>query len=152
MGTGNTFFDSINRMVQRGSSPWVRGTHQFFSGYICMFRFIPVGTGNTLYLCEEYTRNAVHPRGYGEHPSGGNGGGVDIGSSPWVRGTLWAMECDPEQNRFIPVGTGNTNNIIKIYDLITVHPRGYGEHSWKRLNGQLNPGSSPWVRGTHNAR
>ena len=47
-----------------------------------------------------------------------------------------------------PVGTGNTRLITPPKSLISVHPRGYGEHFHTPLRSVIAGGSSPWVRGT----
>ena len=54
-------------LIASGSSPWARGTHHFRMECILIYRFIPVGTGNTLQVNYLTIVSAVHPRGHGEH-------------------------------------------------------------------------------------
>ena len=70
----------------------------------------------------------VHPRGYGEHMNAINMITVNVGSSPWVRGTQVSDRAVFIYERFIPVGTGNTIRVIIVLYVKSVHPRGYGEH------------------------
>ena len=113
------------------------------------FRFIPVGTGNTLFNNIPYCSAAVHPRGHGEHCFRDNVGANVGGSSPWARGTQRLGAEDVSPARFIPVGTGNTIEQQRDIFHASVHPRGHGEH-FLLGNGQIGlGGSSPWARGTH---
>ena len=71
-----------------GSSPRVRGTHEYHGARRTGVRFIPAGAGNTFSELLHQKNLPVHPRGCGEHS-------VYIikidnfsGSSPRVRGTL----------------------------------------------------------------
>jgi len=111
-------------------------------------RFIPVATGNTESDARYAYKTAVHPRGYGEHFTNMNKPIKQSGSSPWLRGTLNFCISASIASRFIPVATGNTHAKSKLHFLLTVHPRGYGEHlMFIRLPFKL-AGSSPWLRGT----
>ncbi len=76
---------------------------------VYLLRFIPVGTGNTIFKLCDFDGLTVHPRGYGEHSKPHMSSIFFGGSSPWVRGT---QDNGVEHNggkRFIPVGTGNTS-------------------------------------------
>jgi len=46
------------------------------------------------------------------------------------------------------VATGNTELTPPFLDVVTVHPRGYGEHFLFNSRGDSDRGSSPWLRGT----
>ena len=50
-----------------GSSPWARGTLDALRVKLALVRFIPVGTGNTLWSPCNSPSYPVHPRGHGEH-------------------------------------------------------------------------------------
>src|SRR5690625_2779540 len=50
--------------------------------------------------------------------------------------------------RFIPAGAGNTRSRPSGPLMLTVHPRGCGEHSPMPSLGLMTTGSSPRVRGT----
>ena len=131
-----------------GSSPWARGTHIHVIEPLVSNRFIPVGTGNTIERGPEGSPDAVHPRGHGEHCVALTGLRRFRGSSPWARGTLKSTLNAIFGPRFIPVGTGNTGILLNIPRLISVHPRGHGEHLLNILKLIYTSGSSPWARGT----
>ena len=115
-------------VIIHGSSPWARGTRAISTWLSCTARFIPVGTGNTLYGFLGRTRITVHPRGHGEHLKTTMVSESNFGSSPWARGTLERAKLYYEWPRFIPVGTGNTVESFCDSQVETVHPRGHGEH------------------------
>ena len=50
--------------------------------------------------------------------------------------------------RFIPAGAGNTDFSIDLFPLVSVHPRGCGEHALSVNGTTISTGSSPRVRGT----
>ena len=91
-----------------GSSPWARGTRKFASSCFSLWRFIPVGTGNTISSAKSLKLIAVHPRGHGEHAPKVEKQIHTHGSSPWARGTHKGTCQYCGGLRFIPVGTGNT--------------------------------------------
>ena len=90
-----------------GLSPWVRGT-RFHSGAAApIFRFIPVGAGNSAESAKTVTSVTVYPRGCGEL--------LRLYDDGWAG-------C-----RFIPVGAGNSSLPAAVELLDTVYPRGCGE-------------------------
>ena len=133
---------------KNGSSPWARGTHERTQEGHPVSRFIPVGTGNTDNSASASFRCSVHPRGHGEHNITLNGAVIPGGSSPWARGTREVNRKDNPITRFIPVGTGNTDIAINKGYMLTVHPRGHGEHTTSVDPCISIAGSSPWARGT----
>ncbi len=132
-----------------GSSPRVRGTRMPAAAVILPGRFIPAGAGNTAGRLGLGGDNTVHPRGCGEHVSGGSFFHNQPGSSPRVRGTLLCGRKTASSARFIPAGAGNTLPSRCQSRLPTVHPRGCGEHQGEPKFLRINIGSSPRVRGTH---
>ena len=131
-----------------GSSPWIRGTPRYRRICSLFHRFIPVDTGNTPSWLMITTTAAVHPRGYGEHVFQFVFLHTSSGSSPWIRGTQSKNGSLTPFQRFIPVDTGNTLQMIRVRLMTPVHPRGYGEHINKRRRSSHKNGSSPWIRGT----
>ncbi len=149
MGTGNTYrlasysqyravqprgygeHDEFEIKVSRcdGSAPWVRGTLANRLAAHTPTRFSPVGTGNTIPPQFQHCKEAVQPRGYGEHNATNTPSLFIIGSAPWVRGTQAQQAHARFQWRFSPVGTGNTCAHCSQGSLYSVQPRGYGEHS-----------------------
>ena len=148
MGTGNTYSGipaginspvhprghgehsaSLGRLSEySGSSPWARGTPACYPGLIALSRFIPVGTGNTTTGNKPGASGPVHPRGHGEHKRSKSLMKKKDGSSPWARGTHLPEGKTHVGSRFIPVGTGNTNQVVEVSLSASVHPRGHGEH------------------------
>ena len=112
------------------------------------YRFIPVGTGNTPEPPTSIEPDAVHPRGHGEHLVLPFTCLEFSGSSPWARGTPLRTKEAASDNRFIPVGTGNTLRLFIWYCRGAVHPRGHGEHKLVLCERFKLFGSSPWARGT----
>ena len=90
---------------------------------------------------------AVYPRGYGEHVRYISVTIWEAGLSPWVRGALKMFVKMMVKSRFIPVGTGSTELGAFRYLLVSVYPRGYGEHICCFWFGGHRSGLSPWVRG-----
>ncbi len=74
--------------------------------------------------------------------------GLQHGSSPRARGTLRHRIAHQLDQRFIPAGAGNTSISELSIRLITVHPRGRGEHPILGGEGGPADGSSPRARGT----
>ena len=107
-----------------------------------------MGTGNTYQIIKIECAHLVHPRGHGEHFENMDDGPVEHGSSPWARGTHFLPQGNGLTHRFIPVGTGNTIVKPNAHSLLTVHPRGHGEHYRKFWVVVCQRGSSPWARGT----
>ncbi len=70
-----------------GSSPHVRGTHDYLGKYERMGRFIPACAGNTTTLFASNLSLTVHPRMCGEHGDFSVRRTSTAGSSPHVRGT-----------------------------------------------------------------
>ncbi len=76
--------------------------------------------------------------------------GIQPGSSPRIRGTLYTFYSPLVYLRFIPVHTGNTITTCHWVWLVTVHPRAYGEHPFILFMIITTIGSSPCIRGTQN--
>ena len=73
------------------------------------------------------------------------------GSSPYLRGTRFRSGQLLMQRRFIPLSTGNTKRFSVPLRRFAVHPRIYGEHNVFQLFILGFFGSSPYLRGTHQA-
>ena len=114
-----------------GSSPRVRGT---------------LGWLITLILL-----SGDHPRVCGEHTRFPVGRCRGAGSSPRVRGTQGGAETHPALYGIIPACAGNTNHLRVTCDCRRDHPRVCGEHCTLMRSSRKSRGSSPRVRGTHNA-
>ena len=119
------------QLAKCGSSPHLRGTHEYDSRKIKAFRFIPAPAGNTSKRLSFFINYAVHPRTCGEHE---------------FNNRYLVM---PE--RFIPAPAGNTPEQCIFCGLIAVHPRTCGEHSGVVVYAAAWIGSSPHLRGTQSA-
>ena len=73
---------------------------------------------------------------------------VESGSSPRVRGTVYADVVFDQVRRFIPAGAGNGTHNDGSNKVVRVHPRGCGERIFKHGYHTGSVGSSPRVRGT----
>ena len=114
-----------------GSSPRVRGTLGWASSCDVPRRFIPACAGNA--------------------PDKASRKGQERGSSPRVRGTPPHDASVDVAHRFIPACAGNALPTARVYQFDSVHPRVCGERFRGGINREGNDGSSPRVRGTHEA-
>ena len=55
------------KFAGNGLSPWIRGAPPNYIREAVNKRFIPVDTGSTSSVIDEFMISAVYPRGYGEH-------------------------------------------------------------------------------------
>ena len=108
-GYGEHFRYGLHLHQLRGSAPWIRGTLAAVEDALCVRRFSPVDTGNTIRSDRRSKICAVQPRGYGEHNSKNYPVHSIPGSAPWIRGTLQVWAASTSTPRFSPVDTGNTN-------------------------------------------
>ena len=122
----------IGKGRETGSSPRVRGTRNPVALFLPRMRFIPARAGNALPWPQASCSWPVHPRACGERSYQVSAAGTVTGSSPRVRGTLFA-DCDRIGIvRFIPARAGNARYTRRTHD--------------------LEFGSSPRVRGTRSRR
>ncbi len=136
-GHGEHNLNAYKQAAMDGSSPWARGTQNRTQLIVSHYRFIPVGTGNTRRTLATCQAHSVHPRGHGEHTIVMLVTAFSYGSSPWARGTLICGSRMNSCTRFIPVGTGNTITLLKVYCSFSVHPRGHGEHLTGKQRGKV---------------
>jgi len=73
--------------------------------------------------------STVHPHGCGEHRHPAIINNDQVGSSPRVWGTRYAVFSELFVERFIPTGVGNTKKAAISVKLPPVHPHGCGEHT-----------------------
>ena len=95
-------------MVNRGSSPQVRGKLQHPNDSVKYRRLIPAGAGKTLSPSKLSLDTTAHPRRCGENGYSAQARLQEAGSSPQVRGKLCCWVCVQEQQRLIPAGAGKT--------------------------------------------
>ena len=75
------------RLIQTGSSPRMRGTHQVSSRRVAIMGIIPAYAGNTGVWWASGALRRDHPRVCGEHRLAAGGDESGQGSSPRMRGT-----------------------------------------------------------------
>ena len=132
-----------------GSSPRARGTPGMSGSVVMASRFIPASAGNTNRSPSSAGCRSVHPRERGEHFLSISLVVLSIGSSPRARGTLTALARSALRLRFIPASAGNTSQQMAQVQMLSVHPRERGEHSFRATRTRSSTGSSPRARGTH---
>ncbi len=131
-----------------GLSPLARGTRGVLQFYWHRMRFIPAGAGNTTPQPLRTSGGPVYPRWRGEHVAALSRSPRDFGLSPLARGTLVILNDDPDSERFIPAGAGNTNYLRSTSARRPVYPRWRGEHKLCRFQQRRKLGLSPLARGT----
>ena len=136
------------RIMNSGSSPYIRGTLLMQCRFGHPERFIPVYTGNIPRRKTVTSVTPVHPRIYGEHLHFAWRSFQKTGSSPYIRGTSPTVTDFVYIDRFIPVYTGNMDYHKPAPGLPPVHPRIYGEHAADHNFSLFSAGSSPYIRGT----
>ena len=94
-----------------------------------MSRFIPVYTGNTSLQRALHYRPAVYPCAYREHVLLMSSFLIKNGLSLCIQGTHIAPTIENRPGRFIPVHTGNTQNVYFHSRSSTVYPCAYMEHT-----------------------
>ena len=148
---GEHLLQPLQKLVPRGSSPRMRGTHGRARIRPSHERFIPAYAGNTFAGCQRPRSDTVHPRVCGEHHARMPLPAKRGGSSPRMRGTLRRDPARQPVDRFIPAYAGNTWCATTIWTRWAVHPRVCGEHVDRFLRGIRSRGSSPRMRGTRPA-
>ena len=87
---GEQFSKPSPALLKIGSSPRVRGTDQALDAAVGATRFIPACAGNSVPLSRWGQRGSVHPRVCGEQTKRKRRRWRAVGSSPRVRGTVYA--------------------------------------------------------------
>ena len=109
-----------------GSSPRVRGKHEFPALQLDATRIIPASAGQTRVSCPPTRRHADHPRECGANFFDGAVVRGGAGSSPRVRGKHEGRRTGMRLRRIIPASAGQTTfNDVHIVDGAD-HPRECG--------------------------
>ena len=138
-----------NRIVRGcGSSPRVRGTRHIVIVEHPRTGIIPACAGNTRTRRVQCPRGRDHPRVCGEHTVTRERADDTKGSSPRVRGTLFALLAVMLVFGIIPACAGNTSTTRARHCRPRDHPRVCGEHRVEISADIFGLGSSPRVRGT----
>ena len=134
-------------VLNRGSSPHVRGARTRRTNSTTTSGIIPACAGSTLSAVSSHQPRRDHPRMCGEHNPVVNTATGSAGSSPHVRG---AHRCRYRQRHcegIIPACAGSTRIVSSQFQRIWDHPRMCGEHPVSTPLGVMVAGSSPHVRG-----
>ena len=148
---GSTRFNRF-KTEANGDHPRMCGEHvpqdqwqQLVSGSSPHVRGAPVNA-------DKLAANAVdHPRMCGEHCRDSKRVAIGEGSSPHVRGAHQSMACTACTPGIIPACAGSTDPSNSELSVVRDHPRMCGEHDLRELITAVESGSSPHVRGAHNA-
>ena len=133
----------------KGSSPLMRGIRQHSLIVGWSLGIIPAHAGNTRPKMAGLLAHQDHPRSCGEY-FGKIGEAVDrVGSSPLMRGILFSSASARPYSRIIPAHAGNTKISHCKQPLVQDHPRSCGEYNSNEQPVELQPGSSPLMRGIH---
>ena len=142
----NSFFVAMVRFVG-GSSPRVRGKRPRTRPRPPIRRLIPACAGKTPRSLTPFLARRAHPRVCGENSDSQKSNGIDIGSSPRVRGKQAAWNATNFSRGLIPACAGKTGATTNTIDETAAHPRVCGENSAERRVPRFRKGSSPRVRG-----
>ena len=146
-GCGEHYRVFIVSDTTTGSSPRMRGARIEQRVLHPQFRIIPADAGSTTCVSACGRRYEDHPRGCGEHYFWNMVVIQFRGSSPRMRGALIVVGLSIGPWRIIPADAGSTVFLPVSYALCMDHPRGCGEHGYRRFVGKVRIGSSPRMRG-----
>ena len=112
---------------------------------------IPAHAGKTLYRRAGSCRGWAHPRACGENIHVCQGSGVFRGSSPRMRGKHGPLRSGDMVEGLIPAHAGKTVVALSSRLQRWAHPRACGENSTRISMYAKTSGSSPRMRGKHEA-
>ena len=135
------------RWCTPGSSPRVRGKHEYEQKTSWEDRLIPACAGKTCHQHLGRSRARAHPRVCGENLGIESRLRIFCGSSPRVRGKLSETPYRSIGSRLIPACAGKTATKSRSPARCQAHPRVCGENSNLRCLIFVESGSSPRVRG-----
>ena len=130
-----------------GSSPRVRGKPHADYSAAARDRLIPACAGKTAASLPITRSSQAHPRVCGENDATDKFQNTLKGSSPRVRGKLWAYTVEHLLVRLIPTCAGKTSARAWPLGLLRAHPRVCGENFEIKPEMGRGEGSSPRVRG-----
>ena len=105
-------------------------------------RFIPTHVGNRTGAGARAALSPVHPHACGEQKCGPGLSGYQCGSSPRMWGTVFAIEAELLEFRFIPTHVGNSSFPQRRPCRRAVHPHACGEQWRPRQRPRVRGGSS----------
>ena len=148
---GEHYITMIGQPNHEGSSPRMRGAHEFSHKAWEMAGIIPAYAGSTCLGPRQCHPNRDHPRVCGEHHCGLWQGSTHRGSSPRMRGARSPGVLHRAHHGIIPAYAGSTRGRITMKRQYRDHPRVCGEHfalrQFKVQGGGIIPayaGSTAW--------
>ena len=144
---GENLLDENWDLIQRGSSPRVRGKLATGAYTAAQWRLIPARAGKTQGLRGLSEHRTAHPRACGENWAPTSIVVSPTGSSPRVRGKPAERDLLAVQRRLIPARAGKTHRRDLVQDGGGAHPRACGENTTPPPTQPTLHGSSPRVRG-----
>ena len=139
-----------HRLKREGSSPRVRGKRLALVEPVHPGRLIPACAGKTPGSSKSPHEASAHPRVCGENVREVSLTAIPAGSSPRVRGKLFAVFCEVFTIGLIPACAGKTRGRHRGRRSQAAHPRVCGENGGSGAGVEVGDGSSPRVRGKHN--
>ena len=130
-----------------GSSPQVRGRCLSHRGSCLQLRLIPAGAGQMPQTRGSHSSRRAHPRRCGADSATTCSYAVFDGSSPQVRGRLFAVPFLFLSVGLIPAGAGQMVQPPPCGTLPRAHPRRCGADTFTPGHATNAVGSSPQVRG-----
>ena len=144
---GENSFERLARLLNRGSSPRVRGKLLRPSLSYLNCGLIPACAGKTIYSFRDLVALRAHPRVCGENFVAFHAASSEMGSSPRVRGKPAGSPTANRPPGLIPACAGKTWNRSQIRYMTRAHPRVCGENRRAAVKEVRSDGSSPRVRG-----
>ncbi len=146
-GCGERWSNSLFMRALTGSSPRVRGAGGVGGWLPVDPGLIPAGAGSGPPSVPWPTCGRAHPRGCGERDSTEYCIGLNLGSSPRVRGAGTEGGRGGLRGGLIPAGAGSGPEWWSPAVGRRAHPRGCGERMVMDVSREEPTGSSPRVRG-----
>ena len=137
--------------VFRGSSPRMRGKHGPLRSGDMVEGLIPAHAGKTVVALSSRLQRWAHPRACGENRISANFFLPMAGSSPRMRGKRRPLPRRERRDRLIPAHAGKTSRASSKSWPASAHPRACGENSTRISMYAKTSGSSPRMRGKHEA-
>ena len=125
---GEHLFEDRKRILERGSSPRMRGTLKRVHACGGLRGIIPAYAGNTVLTTRNTRSRRDHPRVCGEHSTDEIEKAASMGSSPRMRGTLPQRHLPHGGIGIITAYAGNTPTTTSAAWWYWDHPRVCGEH------------------------
>ena len=117
-----------------GLSLCIQGTQPHSQHLSAQYRFIPVHTGNTKPYSMIPATSSVYPCAYREHWLMEQILFCRRGLSLCIQGTPASVQYFVSRWRFIPVHTGNTDEVGRKIHFLSVYPCAYREHAVHNLS------------------